>query len=229
MKLLIKKENQYEFLKLLALIVMFIDHLGFVFFPEQEWLRWIGRFALPLFMYQYIVSFDKTSNRKKGLINAWLFAIISQIPYMVMLNIHNNTDTLLVQGSIFVSLALGFTILYIIYQTTWHIGIKIMSVILLICISFIIQMDYSWFVPITILILYLTRNIFTLQLLIFSISTFVLVFTNSSATFQLLAIAGFAIAPLLYKIKLSFIMNKYIHYWFYPVHISLLCLIYYII
>ena len=40
-----------DFLKLIAIVSMLIDHIGSVFFPEVRVLRWIGRLAFPLFSY----------------------------------------------------------------------------------------------------------------------------------------------------------------------------------
>ena len=40
-----------DFLKLIAIVSMLIDHIGSVFFPEVRVLRWIGRLAFPIFCY----------------------------------------------------------------------------------------------------------------------------------------------------------------------------------
>ena len=37
-----------DFLKLIAIVSMLIDHIGSVFFPEVRVLRWIGRLAFPV-------------------------------------------------------------------------------------------------------------------------------------------------------------------------------------
>ncbi len=38
-------------LKLIAMVCMVFDHVGDNFFPEQTWLRVIGRIALPIFAF----------------------------------------------------------------------------------------------------------------------------------------------------------------------------------
>ena len=38
-------------LKILAMIAMTLDHVGYSLFPEVEWLRIVGRLALPIFAY----------------------------------------------------------------------------------------------------------------------------------------------------------------------------------
>lgn len=38
-------------IKLIACVCMVVDHIGFLFFPEVQILRWIGRIAFPIFAY----------------------------------------------------------------------------------------------------------------------------------------------------------------------------------
>jgi len=43
--------DSWDALKLLALILMFIDHSGHFFFTDEKWLRAIGRGAAPIFLF----------------------------------------------------------------------------------------------------------------------------------------------------------------------------------
>ncbi len=38
-------------LKIIAMVSMVFDHVGDMFFPELEWLRMIGRLAMPIFSF----------------------------------------------------------------------------------------------------------------------------------------------------------------------------------
>ena len=38
-------------IKAVACLSMLLDHIGYLLFPQAEWLRWCGRLALPLFAY----------------------------------------------------------------------------------------------------------------------------------------------------------------------------------
>lgn len=59
-------------IKIIALILMLIDHIG-EFFPDSPiWLRWLGRIAAPLFFYALAVGFQHTRNRKKYLLRLYL-------------------------------------------------------------------------------------------------------------------------------------------------------------
>ena len=40
-----------DFLKLIAILSMLLDHIGAVFFPEHPAFRWVGRLAFPIFCY----------------------------------------------------------------------------------------------------------------------------------------------------------------------------------
>ena len=68
-------------IKLIALISMVIDHLGYAFFPEAEWMRWLGRFVMPIFAYAVARGFHFTASRKRYLLQLSVLAVISLIPY----------------------------------------------------------------------------------------------------------------------------------------------------
>ncbi len=76
-------------LKLIALITMAIDHIGYVFgrgawkiIPfNSAYLRYIGRISFPLFAFSIVNGWKYTKNRSKYFTNLCLFAIISQIPF----------------------------------------------------------------------------------------------------------------------------------------------------
>ena len=51
-------------LKLIALITMTIDHIGFMLLPQVKILRAIGRIAFPIFAYMIAEGCQYTRNRK---------------------------------------------------------------------------------------------------------------------------------------------------------------------
>jgi len=71
-------------IKLIAVITMIIDHIGFVFFPEYTILRIIGRIAMPLFAFSIARGFFYTRNKGKYFTLMILFAAISQVPFHFM-------------------------------------------------------------------------------------------------------------------------------------------------
>ena len=72
-----------NFLKLVAIISMFIDHVGAAFFPEYPIFRWLGRLAFPIFCYCMTVGMLYTSNIRRYLGRLGLFAVISQ-PFWIL-------------------------------------------------------------------------------------------------------------------------------------------------
>ena len=47
----INRPNLYDYLKIIALLTMFIDHLWYYVFPEYSFLRVIGRISFPIFLF----------------------------------------------------------------------------------------------------------------------------------------------------------------------------------
>jgi len=56
--------NYQDLLKTIAIIAMFIDHLGLYFFPKYEVMRVIGRIAMPLFCFFAGYNFHGKPNFK---------------------------------------------------------------------------------------------------------------------------------------------------------------------
>ncbi|MEG1257157.1 TraX family protein [Clostridium sp.] len=70
-------------LKLLACILMLIDHIGAIFFPEILFIRVIGRSAFPIFAFLITEGYSRTKNLKKYIYRLLLLAVISEIPFML--------------------------------------------------------------------------------------------------------------------------------------------------
>ena len=60
----LKTNLDTNFLKLIAIFAMLIDHIGGAFFPEAGWFRWIGRLAFPIFCYCMTVGLLYTRDIK---------------------------------------------------------------------------------------------------------------------------------------------------------------------
>lgn len=60
-------------LKVIAVIAMLIDHIGYYIPDIPEWFRWIGRIAMPIFIFTLVIGFNYTSNRKNYLIRLYAF------------------------------------------------------------------------------------------------------------------------------------------------------------
>ena len=68
-------------LKIIAMICMILDHVGDNFFPEQIWMRIIGRMALPIFAFCVAEGYMHTHDKMKYMYRMGIFALISEIPF----------------------------------------------------------------------------------------------------------------------------------------------------
>ncbi len=72
------RPNLYDYLKIMAILLMIIDHLWFFFFPEANWMRLVGRGAFPIFLT--LVWLSGNYKRRRDL---FLWALITQIPIAI--------------------------------------------------------------------------------------------------------------------------------------------------
>ena len=68
-------------IKLIAMVIMVVDHVGDNFFPRAVWMRAVGRLALPLFAFCVAEGYIHTHDRKKYLLRMGLFALVSELPF----------------------------------------------------------------------------------------------------------------------------------------------------
>lgn len=73
-----KRPNLYDYLKILAIITMVVDHIWFLFFPEQVIWRIIWRTAFPLFLF--LVWYNQSYRWRSSL---WIWWIGLQIALWV--------------------------------------------------------------------------------------------------------------------------------------------------
>ncbi len=137
-------------LQLVAIITMFIDHIGIVFFPSQIWLRVVGRMAFPLFCYNIVRGLDYTKNPLRYALRLLVFALISQYPYMLALS-HEVFEL-----NVIFTLLLGML-------SIWGIKIRkryshILVPIICLTISALLTMDYGFRGVLLIIFMYLCRK-----------------------------------------------------------------------
>ena len=78
-------------LKLIAMVTMFIDHLGDTCFKQVTAMNVIGRIAFPIFAFQISEGYIHTKNLTKYFLRLFLFAFISQIPFMLFLSLFSDS------------------------------------------------------------------------------------------------------------------------------------------
>lgn len=140
-------------LKIIAIITMIIDHLGYAIFGEFSFFNYIGRIAFPIFAFQISEGYIHTKNLKKYFLRLFLFAIISQIPFMLFHSILSNELYL----NIFFTLFLGLLSIYIYDKCEYKIQ-GIFSAIILASIAQVTRCDYGFFGVSIILIFYIFKD-----------------------------------------------------------------------
>ena len=68
-------------LKIIAAISMTVDHVGYIFFPTVMYLRYIGRIALPIFMFMIAEGCQYTRNRLRYFLTIAGLAVVCQSVY----------------------------------------------------------------------------------------------------------------------------------------------------
>ena len=92
-------------LKTISLTAMVTDHAT-VAFPDvfPLWFRAVGRLAMPIFVYLLAEGFRHTKAREKFLVRLLVFALISEIPYDLVMG---NAVNFAANTNIFYTLFLG--------------------------------------------------------------------------------------------------------------------------
>ena len=62
-------------LKMTALILMVLDHIGCYFDGAPVWLNWLGRLSYPLFLFCMVQGYRHTRNRKRYLLRLYLMSL----------------------------------------------------------------------------------------------------------------------------------------------------------
>ena len=73
-------------LKIIALVFMFIDHAGKMLFPNIPEMRMLGRIAFPIYVWCMIVGFWRTRSVLKYLLRILLVGALSQPLYVLALD-----------------------------------------------------------------------------------------------------------------------------------------------
>lgn len=218
-------------LKIIAVITMFIDHLGYTIFGKFSFFNYLGRIAFPIFAFQISEGYSHTKNLKKYFLRLLSFAIISQIPFMLFHSIISSNFCL----NIFFTLLLGLLSIYI-YDKCKYKFIGILCGIFLSFIAQITNCDYGAYGVAIILIFYIFKNNIISSSIFFIIATMAKYFIPcvKYGVFikEYLYLFICTIIPTLFIVLYNGKKGKntkYLLYLFYPIHLLLLYGIYIIL
>lgn len=210
-------------IKLLACIFMAIDHIGLMFFPNVVEMRMIGRLAMPFFAYSIATGFHYSSLH--GTLNSYkrrmlLFALVSQIPYMLMVNeVSGNIGVLWLSCLVFLEKAV---------MPNKAIKDYLAMYFVLIFTAFL-PMDYGLYgLGFTLMLYYFEIQNPSLNALYISFA--VLHGLRIAQSFehgilQLFSLPAIPLLGILKKYDRRIVINRWFFYWFYPSHILVLLLI----
>lgn len=124
-------------IKLLAAVLMVVDHIGAILFPGADVLRFIGRYSFPLFCWLLVQGEAHTRNFWKYLVRLLVMALLTQPIYnLVLLKGAND------QWNILLTLAIGLVCLRI---ARLRPALQIPCWIAGAAIAYLIPVDYSYY------------------------------------------------------------------------------------
>lgn len=138
-----KSFNIFTQFKLLACLLMVIDHVGAVFFPKLIILRIVGRFSFPLFAYLFAKGYQNTRSHRDYFIRLLLFGAIAQVPYYYLFGWKLN---------IILTFAYNLVLLRLIHFLKSS-PIKLITLIAGMVVASWLQFDYGWYATAIILLL----------------------------------------------------------------------------
>ena len=148
-------------LHIIAMVCMLCDHLWATIIPGNDWLTCIGRIAFPIFAFLIVEGYFHTHNLKKYVGRLLLFAIISELPFNLLMGsrffypIHQN---------VLWTFLLGIALIHwnekAKQKNKWWLTIivGIVSIILAFVLGLFTMVDYYQAGVITLLVFYFFRG-----------------------------------------------------------------------
>ena len=200
-----------SWLKVIAMLSMLIDHIAYYYGCDNPYLyelmRTVGRIAFPTFAFLLAEGFVHTRNRQQYLISLFAFALLSEIPWMLL-----NHDG---SHNVIFTLLAGILGLHVIENSKSH-WITAICVTLIGLATIFSDTDYSWRGFGLVLIFYMFRGRPELQTL-FGIPLMY--------EYGILGVLVAFSVIWLYNGERGFIQGKawkYAFYAFYPVHLMMI-------
>lgn len=214
-------------LKLIAVITMLIDHIGYVFYALPAFqkplftalgetvtlyfiLRKIGRLAFPIYCFLIGEGLRHTRSPVKYLLRLFVFAVLSEIPFNLMVSGQLRCDA---HQNVFFTLFLGALAISF-YRSRLSNLLKSVLILLVLGVSTVLDADYGTAGMVIILLLYVLKGHPIVQ---------------AVAGYPLFSGGIYAVAAFIpinmYNGKRGFIKRpilKYAFYLFYPLHMLLL-------
>ncbi len=230
-------------LKIIAIITMVLDHFGDAFFKQTTFFNLIGRFAFPIFAFQITEGYVHTKNLKNYFFRLFLFAIISQIPFMLFRSLFANGISL----NIFFTLFFGLLAIFLFdkieksefklcKKKNINMAIKYfiacLPMVIIGIIAQVLNFDYGFFGIFIIFTFFAFRRKKMLMVLIFILACifyYTITILRYGYHYLYIFLALFTILPIVFICLYNGKQGKKIKYFlyaFYPVHLLILYLLF---
>ncbi len=207
-------------LKIIAMVSMFIDHMGAVLFPDILIFRIIGRMAFPIYAFLLCEGSIYTHNMRAYMLRMGIFGLISEVIFNLAFY-----DSFFYAGhqNVFFTLLIGLVMIWFLDHPVAagvNTGDTVYKVAVFLAAGAAAQLlctDYGFYGIAVIFILYFFRERMGLK---YILSAAVLIFMGGTEVF---AVAGLA-ATLLYNGRRGRVTRfmQYGFYAFYPAHLLVL-------
>ncbi len=205
-------------LKWIAVLTMVIDHVGAILFPDQIWMRVIGRVAFPIYAYCLAEGFRYTSDYRRYLGRLALFAILSEIPFDLAFY---GVPFSFAHQNVFFTLTLGLILLWVLERCREQLLLCAGAFAVLCFLAQALHMDYGAGGLLMVFAFYLAQQ-GTSPWIGWGIFVFINLFGYAGGV-QWAAIL--ALLPIgLYSGKAGKRKQRFF-YWIYPLHLLLLWII----
>ena len=197
---------------------MVIDHVGAILFPDQIWMRVIGRVAFPIYAYCLAEGFRYTSDYRRYLGRLALFAILSEIPFDLAFY---GVPFSFAHQNVFFTLTLGLILLWVLERCREQLLLCAGAFAVLCFLAQALHMDYGAGGLLMVFAFYLAQQ-GTSPWIGWGIFVFINLFGYAGGV-QWAAIL--ALLPIgLYSGKAGKKKQRFF-YWIYPLHLLLLWVI----
>lgn len=229
---------------IIAMFIMLVDHIGYILIkngklygydialyenaislPEAKpWLtlyticRMIGRISFPIYAFLIVEGFRKTSNIFKYVLRVFILALVSEIPFDLMIfNKCLSTDCLMLQNVVFTYFVGLLMLVAVKALNSISELLSAVPTVLAVIACYLLKTDYWLEGIILIYIFYMFRHDLNVKCLLALIVTFVM---SMQHYYGFGALSVFFIY--FYDGQKGYLDLKRFHYIFYPLHMLIL-------
>lgn len=222
----IKSPFSGNMLKIMALIFMTIDHIGYYLLPGVRILRIIGRLAMPIFAYMIAEGCTYTKKPKKYFLSVFSVGLFCQLVYLIA--IQSLSMCIFITFSF--SIILIFSLKFAEEKGGFYFLIPLFALSAAFFISYVLprmfphsgfHLDYGFYGVVLPLFAYIPKERHE-KLFMFAIG--VLLLSLSYNTIQFWSLLSIPLL-ILYNGKRGKLRIKYLFYAYYPLHLAVLYVI----